>query len=116
MREREILRATMTDSGSFFRKVWTGTGWQEEQVYESLPCALSRSPQAASPTVRGAWEDVGECSARLALFLPADTVLKAGDRGEIVRQGQVYRGICGPCMAYLSHCYTTMLVQAVTAA
>lgn len=115
MSEREILRATMTDSGSFFRKVWRNGGWNEKQIYAQLPCALSRSPQAATPTVRGAWEDMGECSARLALFLPAGTVLQPGDRGEIIRQGQVYRGICGPCMAYPSHCYTMLLVQEVRA-
>lgn len=116
MSEAAILRATMTDSGTFTRRVWKGSGWAEEVVYAQLACALSRSPQAATPKVRGQWEDVAETDARLALFLPAGTVLQAGDRAEIFREGQVFRGICGPCMPYLSHCYTTILVQEVAAA
>ena len=51
----------------------------------------------------------------LLLFLPAGTVLQAGDRAEIIREGQVFRGVCGPCMPYPSHCYTTILVQEVAA-
>lgn len=116
MSEAAILRATMTDSGTFTRRVWKGSGWAEEVVYAQLACALSRSPQAATPKVRGQWEDVAETDAKLALFLPAGTVLQAGDRAEIFREGQVFRGICGPCMPYPSHCYTTILVQEVTAA
>ena len=115
MSEAAILRATMTDSGTFTRQVWKGSGWSEEVVYEQLACALSRSPQATTPRVRGQWEDVAETDARLALFLPAGTVLQAGDRAEIVREGQVFRGVCGPCMPYPSHCYTTILVQEVAA-
>ena len=116
MSEAAILRATMTDSGTFTRQVWTGAGWSEEVIYEQLACALSRSPQATTPKVRGQWDDVTETDARLALFLPAGTILQAGDRAEIVREGQVFRGVCGPCMPYPSHCYTTILVQEVTAA
>ncbi|MGM9655314.1 MAG: hypothetical protein ACI3XU_08170 [Butyricicoccaceae bacterium] len=114
--EAAILRATMTDSGTFTRQVWNGREWKTEILYEGLACALSRQPQAAAPRTRGQWEDMGECEARLALFLPAGTVLRAGDRAEIRRAGQVLRGICGPCMPYLSHCFTTMLVQEVEAA
>ena len=113
MNEAAILRATMTDSGTFTRQVWKGSGWVEEVIYEKMACALSRSPQAATPKVRGQREDVAETDARLALFLPAGTVLQAGDRAEIVREGQVFRGGCGPCMPYPSHCYTTILVQEV---
>ena len=113
MSEAAIMRATMTDSGTFTRQVWKGSGWVQEVVYEQLACALSRLPQAITPKVRSQWEDVAETDARLALFLPAGTVLQAGDRAEIVREGQVFRGICGPCMPYPSHCYATILVQEV---
>lgn len=115
MNEAAILRATMTDSGTFTRRVWKGAGWAEEVLYEQLACALSRSPQAASPKLRGQWDGVAETEARLALFLPAGTVLQAGDRAEIVREGQVFRGVCGPCIPYPSHCYTTILLQEVAA-
>ncbi len=113
MNEAAVLRATMTDSGTFFRKTWTGTGWKEETVYENLACALSRAPQAFAPRLNGEWEAVPESDSRLGLFLPVGTVLQAGDRAEIVRQGQVFRGICGPGLPYLSHCYATFQVQEV---
>ena len=116
MSEAAILRATMTDSGTFTRQVWKESGWAEEVVYEHLACALSRSAQTVTPRVRGQWEDMAETDARLALFLPAGTMLQAGDRAEIVREGQVFRGVCGPCMPYPSHCYTTILLQEVAAA
>ena len=113
MNEAAVLRATMTDSGTFTRQVWNGSGWSEKVIYEQLACALSRSPQAATPRVRGQWEEVAETDTPLALFLPAGTVLQAGDRAEIFREGMLYRGICSAGLAYPSYVYATVLLQEV---
>lgn len=112
LNEAAILRATMTDCGKITRRGETG----EETVYEGLPCALSRAMQAATPKLNGQWEPCVETDARLGLFLPRGTVLLAGDRAEIVREGMVYRGICSAGLAYPSHVYATMLLQEVTRA
>lgn len=109
MNEAAILRATMTDCGRITRRGQNG----EETVYEGLPCALSRAVQAATPKVNGQWEDSLETDARLGFFAPAGTVLLAGDRAEIFREGMVYRGVCSAGLAYPSYVYATMLLQEV---
>ncbi len=116
MNEADILRWTMTDSGTFTRRSWNGKGWQTVVLYEHLACALSRTAQSQTPRTGGQWEDLQESQGRMGLFLPAGTVLQAGDRAEIRRAGQIFRGVCGPCLPYLSHCYTTLLVQEVSRA
>ena len=110
LNEAAILRATMTDCGNFTRRGKNG----EERVYEGLPCALSRAMQAATPKLNGQWEPCVETDARLGLFLPQGTVLLAGDRAEIIREGMVYRGVCSAGLAYPSYVYATVLLQEVT--
>lgn len=112
LNEAAILRATMTDCGTFTRRCESG----EETVYEGLPCALSRAMQAATPKLNGQWESCVETDARLGLFLPQGTVLLAGDRAEIARDGMVYRGVCSAGLAYPSYVYATMLLQEVAQA
>ena len=112
LNEAAILRATMTDCGTFTRRGEIG----EETVYDGLPCAISRAMQAATPKLNGQWEPCVETDARLGLFLPQGTVLLAGDRAEIIREGMVYRGICSAGLAYPSHVYATMLLQEVARA
>ncbi len=113
MNEAAILRGTMTDRGTFTRQKWTGREWKTETVYENIPCALSRTAQTQTPRTGGQWEELVESQGRMGLFLPAGTMLQAGDRGEIRREGQVLKGVCGACLPYSSHCYTTILVQEV---
>lgn len=116
MREADILYRTLTDRATVTREVWNGARWVSERVYEELACALSRAVQASTPKWNGEWADVPQAEGRLSLFLPAGTVLKAGDKVTVVREGQVFRGICGPTMPYPSHAVATMYLQEVEGA
>ena len=116
MREADILYRTMTDRVTVTREVWDGTRWETRTVYENLACALSRTMQAITPTINGQWEDVMEDGGRLGLFLPAGTQLLAGDRAVVLREGQVFRGICSATMPYPSHALSILLLQEVEGA
>ena len=116
MREADILYRTLTDRITVTREVWNGARWVSEMVYQELACALSRAVQASTPKLNGEWADVAEAEGRLSLFLPAGTVLKAGDRATVIREGQVFRGICSPTMPYPSHAVAAIYVQEVEGA
>lgn len=116
MREADILYRTLTDRATVTREVWNGARWVTERVYEELACALSRAVQASTPKLNGEWADVPQAEGRLSLFLPVGTVLKAGDKVTVVREGQVFRGICSPSMPYPSHAVATMYLQEVEGA
>ncbi len=103
MSEAAILRATMTDRATVTREEWDGTAWKTVIAYENLPCALSRAPQTPTASLAGLWEEVPECQGQMSLFVPRDTVLQAGDRAEVVREGQLLRGICSAALPYPSH-------------
>jgi hypothetical protein len=93
--------------------VWNGARWVSETLYQELACALSRAVQASTPKLNGEWADVPETEGRLNLYLPAGTVLRAGDRATVIREGQVFRGICSPTMPYPSHAVATIYLQEV---
>ena len=116
MREADILYQTLTDRVTVTREVWNGARWVSETVYQELACALSRAVQASTPKLGGEWADVPEAEGRLSLFLPVGTVLKAGDKATVIREGQVFRGICSPTMPYPSHAVATIYLRVVVGA
>ena len=85
-------------------------------AYEGLPCALSRAPQTPTASITGLWEEVPECQGQMSLFVPRDTVLQAGDRAEIHREGQVLLGICSAALPYPSHGVARFFLTEVKAA
>lgn len=107
MTERQALEKTFYDRVTVTR---AGTA-----VYEALPCALSKPPQTRSPRLRGEWEGMAESGFALTLYLPCGTVLLAGDRAEVTREGQVFRGMCSASLPYPTHAIATLDVQEVTA-
>jgi hypothetical protein len=113
LREADILYRTLTDRATVTREVWNGARWVTQTVYEGLACALSRVVQAGTPKLRDEWADVPETMGRAILFLPAGTVLKAGDRVAVIREAQVFRGICSPSLPYPSHAVATLYLQEV---
>lgn len=113
MSEAAILRETMTDRADIFREVLQGGAYQQEQVYQDLPCALSRNYQGSRPRLIGPREGVAESEFFLMIFLPAGTVVKAGDRAEVRREGQIYKGICGPSLGYPSYAVASLEVEEV---
>lgn len=116
MLEHEILRETMTDRGDFFRQIWDGEGYQTAQIYTALPCALSRGSHMAAPRLRSALAGAAESGFRMMLYLPKGTRLLAGDRAEILREGQKYRGICSASLGYESFALAAVEIQEVTEA
>ena len=116
MREADILYQTQTDRVTVTREVWNGARWVSETVYQELACALYRAVQASTPKLGGEWADVPEAEGRLSLFLPVGTVLKAGDKATVIREGQVFRGICSPTMPYPSHAVATIYLREVEGA
>ena len=52
----------------------------------------------------------------MSLFVPRDTVLQAGDRAEIRREGQVLLGICSAALPYPSHGVARFFLTEVKAA
>lgn len=113
MSEADILYRTLTDRVTVTREAWNGARWETKTVYENLACALSRAVQSSTPKVTGEWEEVTETGGKLALYLPAGTRLLAGDRAVVLREGQVFRGICSATLPYPSHALATLLLQEV---
>ena len=68
------------------------------------------------PARIGQVHDVPEAEGRLSLYLPAGTVIKAGDKATVIREGQVFRGICSPTMPYPSHAVATIYLREVEGA
>ncbi|MBQ6711417.1 MAG: hypothetical protein IJN18_03740 [Clostridia bacterium] len=116
MSEAAVLRSTMTDRATITREAWNGTAWERVVAYEGLPCALSRAPQTPTASITGLWEEVPECQGQMSLFVPRDTVLQAGDRAEIRREGQVLLGICSAALPYPSHGVARFFLTEVKAA
>ena len=52
----------------------------------------------------------------MMLYLPRGTRLLAGDRAEILREGQKYRGICSASLGYESFALAAVEIQEVTEA
>ncbi|MBQ7492124.1 MAG: hypothetical protein IJT76_06000 [Clostridia bacterium] len=113
MDERKAILATLTDRAAVFRRVRSGAGYDTEQVYTDLPCALSRNYQGGRPRLTGEMEGVAESGFFLMLYLPAGTALLAGDRAEVLREGVKYAGICSAAMQYPSYAVASMEVQEV---
>ena len=113
MREADILYRTLTDRITVTREAWNGARWVSETVYQELACALSRAVQASTPKLNGERALVPETEGRLNLFLPVGTVLKAGDKANVSREGQVFRGICSATLPYPSHTVATIYLQEV---
>lgn len=106
----------MTDRATITREEWNGTAWERVVAYEGLPCALSRAPQTPTASLTGLWEDVPESRGQMSLFVPRDTLLRAGDRAEIRREGQVLSGICSAALPYPSHGVARFFLTEVKAA
>ena len=116
MSEAAVLRSTMTDRATITREAWNGTAWERVVAYEGLTCALSRAPQTPTASITGLWEEVPECQGQMSLFVPRDTLLRAGDRAEIRREGQVLLGICSAALPYSSHGVARFFLTEVKAA
>ena len=114
--EAAILRATMTDRATVTRESWDGTAWKTVVAYENLPCALSRAPQTPTSSITGLWEELPENQGQMTLFVPRDTLLLAGDRAEVKREGQVLRGVCSAALPYPSHGMARFFLTEVKAA
>ena len=114
--EAAILRMTMTDRATVTREEWDGAGWNTVVAYENLPCALSRAPQTPTASLTGLWEEMPECQGQMSLFVPRGTVLRAGDRAEVVREGQRLLGICSAALPYPSHGVARFFLTEVKAA
>ncbi|MBR5390967.1 MAG: hypothetical protein IK141_06710 [Clostridia bacterium] len=114
MNEERALLATMTDRATVFRGIRSGAGYDTEQVYTDLPCALSRNYQGGRPRLTGEMEGVAESGFFLMLYLPKGTVILAGDRAEVLREGVKYAGICSAAMQYPTYAVASMEVQEVT--
>lgn len=114
--EAAILRSTMTDRATVTREVWEEGAWKTVVAYEDLPCALSRAPQTPTASLTGMWEEVPENQGQMSLFVPRDTLLLAGDRADIRREGQLLRGICSAALPYPSHGVARFFLTEVKAA
>lgn len=113
MREADILMETLTDRADITRQLWNGADYESRVVYTALPCALSRGSHMAVPRLRGEWEGAAESGFNMMLYLPRGTVLLAGDRADILREGQRYRGLCSASLAYPSFALAMISVQEV---
>ena len=101
--ESAILAATMTDRLRLRRQAVRGGTVTEELVYDGLPCALSRSAHTASPAPMTIGANLAESRYRMSLFMPAGAVTRLGDRVEIARDGQIFRGSASDSIGYCSH-------------
>ena len=113
MRESAILRRTMTDRVRVTRRVVTAGEKTAVAGYEGLECALSRGVNSALPKLGGEMEAVSEDRYRMMLYLPAGTVLQAGDRVEIRREGQIFFGISSGSVGYPSFAAAGVEIQEV---
>ncbi len=114
MNEGKAILAMLTDRAEVFRRVRRGTGYETERIYHELPCALSRNYQGGRPRLTGEMEGVAESAFFLMLYLPPKTMLLAGDRAEVLREGVRYAGICSAAMQYPSYAVASMEIQEVT--
>lgn len=113
MTEADILKATLTDRADIVRQVWDNGRQRAETVYRALPCALSRNSHTAVPRLRGELEGAAESGFAMMLYLPRGTRLLAGDRAEVLRENQRFRGICSASLGYSSHAVAMMQIQEV---
>ena len=114
--EAAVWRATMTDRATVTREEWNGAAWKTVVAYEGLPCALSRAPQTPTASLTGLWEEVPEAQGQMSLYVPRGTLLLAGDRAEIRREGQIFRGVCSAVLPYPSHGVARFFLTEVKAA
>ena len=103
MHEAQILQATMTDRITVWRQTVSAGAAEERQIYRDRACALSRSAHVASPSSPAAMAPLAERSYRMTLFLPTGTVLLAGDRAQVTRDGQIFCGVTSDSIPYPSH-------------
>lgn len=113
MKEKEILRRTMTDRVRVTRRMGAEGEKTAVTVYEGLECALSRGVNSALPKLGGELEPVSEDRYRMMLYLPAGTVLQAGDRVEVRREGQIFSGISSGSVGYPSFAAAGVEIQEV---
>ena len=114
MGEAAVLAATMTDRLCLWRQAVRAGAVTEDLVYDGLPCALSRSAHTASPSPMGMGAVMAESVYRMSLFMPAGTVTRLGDRVEIARDGQIFRGSASDSVGYPSHSVCVAEVRCVT--
>ncbi len=113
MKEKEILRRTMTDRVRVTRWVTEAGVRTERTLWDGLECALSRGVNSALPKLGGELEAVSEDRYRMMLYLPAGTVLLAGDRVEVRREGQIFSGISSGSVGYPSFAAAGVEIQEV---
>lgn len=86
------------------------------EVYRDRACALSRSAHVASPSSPAVAAPLAERSYRMTLFLPAGTIVLAGDRAQVTRGGQIFCGVTSDSIPYPSHSVCVFEVQEVKGA
>jgi hypothetical protein len=114
MREADIIRATLTDRVTVFRADAADPFAPAQVVYETIPCALSRTAKVSAPDPADLNGALAECCFRVTLFLPAGTHIRAGDRAEVTRLDSRFFGVLSPGMPYPSHTVAVMEVWEVT--
>lgn len=113
MSERSILCAAMTDRITVWRQNAGLSGVSEAVVYRSYPCALSRAARVRSPATAGERDLMAEDGFLLTLFLPPEVLLRTGDRAEVTREHQVFKGFVSSSIPYTSHCAAVFNVREV---
>lgn len=113
MGEAAILRSTMTDRVTITRASKDDPMGVLKTVYESLPCALSRTAMVTAPDPHDPGRDLAECGFRATLFLPVGTRIQVGDHAIVLKEGVQFMGVLSPGFPYPSHTVAVMNIQEV---
>lgn len=101
--EAAVIAATFDDKMTVLRQKISGGRPVDQVVYRDLPCAMSRSAHTASPAPPGFGAIMPESRYRISVFMPAGTVVHLGDRVDVYRRGQIFRGSASDSIGYESH-------------
>ncbi len=113
MHQARILQATMRDRMTLSRQVVQQGRPIWETVYRDRACALSRSAAFSTGPVPTAVDEMAEAHYLLRLFLPAGTVVRAGDRIEVHTEQLLLRGTGSQSFGYPSYSVCTLQVEEV---
>lgn len=115
MQEASILNRTLEDRATVRRQTAGTGGIRWDTLWTDLPCALSRTAKTNSPDPGNPALQQGEGAFRAAVFFPAGTITRLGDRAEIRRGGQCFSGVLSDSVPYPSHSVAVLLVREVKA-